>query len=49
MHKHMHCTRTRTRTCTLHTQVSLKKQGASKEVAKRGKGDVIGEMTFLYP
>jgi len=27
--------------------VSLKKQGASKEVAKRGKGDVIGEMTFL--
>ena len=28
-------------------QVSLKKQGATKEVAKRAKGDVIGEMTFL--
>ena len=27
--------------------VSLKKAGAAKEVAKRGKGDVIGEMTFL--
>ena len=28
-------------------QVSLRKQGAAKEVAKRTKGDVIGEMTFL--
>jgi len=27
--------------------VSLKKAGATKEVAKRTKGDVIGEMTFL--
>ena len=30
-------------------QVSLKKQGASKEVAKRTKGDVIGEMSYPYP
>ena len=48
MHKHMH-KHAHAHACTLHTQVSLKKQGASKEVAKRGKGDVIGEMTFLYP
>jgi len=27
--------------------VSLRKQGTKKEVAKRSKGDVIGEMTFL--